>query len=156
MTTARYEQGDVLVLPVTTGKFAVAQIVATMAPAVLLAVFSELYDHAEVGLATLDLDDPIFLAPTVDLYIEQGRWRRLGTRAVSRSISLPSYKVWVEPPGEYRRQDIHGNLGEVLSPAEVRTLPNHVSYSPAAIEAGLQGLHGFGPWYPAFEGLAAR
>lgn len=155
MTAVEYRQGDVLALPVTTEKFALAQIVAAMAPAVLLAVFPDLYDDAEVDLGTLNLDDPILLALTVDLHIEQGRWRRVGTFSVSSPISLPSYKVWVEPPGEYRRQDIHGNLGEVLSPAEARELTGHVSYSPATVEAALQGLHGFGPWYPAFEGLAA-
>jgi hypothetical protein len=145
--------GDVFEVPVSAGQVALAQVVVDLGGNVLLAVFLGLWASGTADLAALD--EPIFLAETMDLRIQDGSWPRLGNRVVAGSISVPDSKVWIEPPGEYRRQGIDGTLGEVLSPAQARTLSNHRSFSPALIEAALRGLHGFGPWLPAFDQLAA-
>ncbi|MGW3937623.1 hypothetical protein [Streptomyces phaeochromogenes] len=136
-------------------KIAVAQIVEELSGNVLLAVFPMLLGAGEgVELEAVKLDDPIFLVETMDLRIKEGVWRVLGNCEVSSEIPAPSYKVWVEPPGEYRRQNILGKVGEVLSPEQAATLRLQKSFSPAVIETALRGLHGFGPWRAAFDELA--
>ncbi|MBT2390612.1 hypothetical protein J7E87_14520 [Streptomyces sp. ISL-1] len=133
---------------------AVAQIVEKSRGNVLLAVFSALLGAGDaVEVEKLKLDDPIFLAETMDLRLKEGVWRVLGNREISSAIPVPAYKVWVEPPGEYRRQDIHGKVGEVISPEEAATLKLQKSFSPAVIETALRGLHGLGPWRAAFDEL---
>lgn len=151
----KYDKGDVLVVPVGDENLAVAQIVEKSRGNILLAVFPTLLGVGDaVEVEALKIDDPIFLAETMDLRIKEGVWRVLGNREISSAIPAPDYKVWVEPPGEYRRQDIHGKVGEVTSPEEAATLKLQKSFSPAVIEAALRGLHGFSLWCAAFDELA--
>ncbi|MFF8277357.1 hypothetical protein ACF05T_14790 [Streptomyces lateritius] len=151
----KYAKGDVLAVPVGDEHVALAQIVEKLSGNILVAVFPELLGAGEsVEVATAKLDEPVFLAETMDLRIKEGVWRVLGNREVSPAIPVPGYKVWVEPPGEYRRQDIHGTVGEPISAEEAETLKRHKSYSPAVIETALRGLHGFGPWRAVFDELA--
>lgn len=151
----KYGKGDVLVVPVGDDNIAVAQIVEKLRGNILLAVFPVLLGVGDVvEVEALKLDDPIFLVETMDLRIKEGVWRVLGNREVSSSIPVPDYKVWVEPPGEYRRQDIHGKVGKAISSEEAAALKLQKSFSPAVIETALRGLHGFGPWRAAFDELA--
>ncbi|MFD7231323.1 hypothetical protein [Streptomyces sp. NPDC059881] len=150
----KYDKGDVLVVPVGDENIAVAQIVEKLRGNVLLAVFPELLGAgAAVEVDALKLDDPIFLVETMDLRIKEGTWRVMGNREISPEIPVPGYKVWVEPPGEYRRQDIQGKVGEVISSEEAATLKVQKSFSPAVVETALRGLHGLGPWRAAFDEL---
>ncbi|MET8394517.1 Imm26 family immunity protein [Streptomyces anthocyanicus] len=151
----KYQNGDVLSIPVTDDKTAFAQVVEKLHGNVLLAVFSELVgvdDSRDVE--ALELDEPIFLLETMDLRITDGIWSVIGNREVSEGISAPEYKVWVNPPGEFRIQDIRGNLGAAISPQRASGMKLHKSFSPAVVEAALRGFHGFGPWRPAFDELA--
>lgn len=150
-----YKNGDVLSIPVTDEKYALAQVVEKLHGNVLIAVFSDLLDvdePCEVG--SFELDEPIFLVETMDLRIADGVWSIFGNREVSESILVPTYRVWVEPPGEYRTQDVHGNVGAVIPSGQVNEMRLQKSFSPAVIEAALRGFHGLGPWRHAFDELA--
>ena len=149
-----YEKGDVLSISVTDDKNALAQVVEKLRGNVLLAVFSDLLDAADAyDVQSLAFDDPIFLVETMDLRIKDGVWKIVGHREVSARIPIPEYKVWVEPPGEYRIQDVHGNVGVPLPPERAREMRLHKSFSPAVVETALRGFHGMGPWRPAFDEL---
>ncbi|MFI6551140.1 hypothetical protein ACIBO9_48720 [Streptomyces prunicolor] len=150
----KYKSGDVLSISVTDEKNAMAQIIEKLRGNILMAVFSELLDADDVGdVELLELDDPIFLVETMDLRIKDGTWPILGNRKASERIPIPEYKVWVEPPGEYRIQDIHGNVGGSISPEQASGMRLQKSFSPAAVEAALRGFHGLGPWRQAFDEL---
>jgi hypothetical protein len=66
---------------------------------------------------------------------------------------MPTYKVWVEPPGEYRIQDIHGDLGVSISLEQASRMKFQKSFSPAVIEAAIRGFHGLSPWRETFDEL---
>ncbi|MFF4978001.1 hypothetical protein [Streptomyces sp. NPDC001083] len=150
----KYRNGDVLSIPVTDEKISIAQVVEKLHGNVLLAVFSELLDvNDSRDVESFELDQPIFLLETMDLRIKSGDWSALGNREVSKSIATPEYKVWVDPPGEYRIQDIHGNLGAAISSKRAGGMKLHKSFSPAVVEAALRGFHELGPWRPAFDEL---
>ncbi|MGW3310528.1 Imm26 family immunity protein [Streptomyces sp. NPDC001073] len=150
----KYKSGDVLSISVADEKNATAQVVEKLRGNVLLAVFSDLLDADDIGdPELLELDDPIFLVETMDLRIKDGTWPILGNRKVSERIKIPEYKVWVEPPGEYRTQDIHGNVGRSISSEQASGMKLQKSFSPAAVEAALRGFHGLGPWRQAFDEL---
>ncbi|MFE9437475.1 hypothetical protein ACFYO2_00420 [Streptomyces sp. NPDC006602] len=143
-----------LSIPVAEGRIALAQVIEKLRGNVLLAVFSELLDaDGSCDVASLELDEPIFLAETMDLRIKDNTWPIVGNRDISRSITIPTYKVWVEPPGEYRVQDVHGNVGVAISPERASGMKPHKSFSPAVIETALRGFHGHGPWRRAFDDL---
>jgi hypothetical protein len=152
---AKYGNGDVLSIPVTDKKIALAQVVEKLRGNILLAVFSELLDADDSrGVESFELDEPIFLLETMDLRIKDGTWSVMGNREVAKGISVPEFKVWVEPPGEYRVQDIHGNVGVSISPERASGMKLQKSFSPAVVEAALRGFHGLGPWRQAFDELA--
>ncbi|WP_246885535.1 hypothetical protein [Streptomyces sp. GESEQ-4] len=131
-----------------------AQIVEKLRGNVLLAVFSELLDSAgSCDVASLELEEPIFLVETMDQRIKDNTWRVVGNRDVSKRIPVPEYKVWVEPPGEYRLQDIHGVVGVSISPERAGAMKSQKSFSPAVVEAALRGFHGHGPWHSAYDEL---
>ncbi|MFJ6568004.1 hypothetical protein ACIQNU_11300 [Streptomyces sp. NPDC091292] len=131
-----------------------AQIIEKLRGNVLLSVFSELFDDgASCDVSQLELKDPIFLAETMDMRIKDGTWCVIGNSEVSESIPELMYKVWVEPPGEYRIQDVRGNLGPPISPEQAGKMMLQKSFSPAAIEAALRGYHNLGPWHQAFDEL---
>ncbi|MFE1273094.1 hypothetical protein [Streptomyces sp. NPDC058758] len=144
-----------LAIPVIGKRISFAQVVERLRGNVLLSVFSELLSAEEsYEVDSLELDDPIFLLETMDLRIKEGVWSIVGNRDISEEILAPVYKVWVEPPGEYRVQDIYGNLGASLSLDQASGMRLQKSFSPAVVEAALRGFHGLGPWRPAFEELA--
>ncbi len=88
---ARYEKGDVLSIPVTEGRIAMAQIVEKLGGNVLLTVFPELLDADAVGdLASVGLDEPIFLVETMDQRIRDRVWRVTGNREVPGTSRCPS------------------------------------------------------------------
>ncbi|WP_306319993.1 MULTISPECIES: Imm26 family immunity protein [unclassified Streptomyces] len=148
----RFESGDVLTVPVGEGRKAVAQVVEKMRGMVLLAVFPELYDaDAALDVGTLGLDEPIFLVETMDQRLKKGEWPVIGNREVSPGIRVPVYKVWVEPPGEFRTQDIHGNVGDTITAARAEELKRPTSFTNTAVEEAIRGMHGLAPWYEAFE-----
>ncbi|MGY5048785.1 hypothetical protein ACWDE0_24695 [Streptomyces sp. 900105755] len=150
----KYGNGDVFSIPVTDEKKSIAQVVEKLRGNVLLAVFSELLDVDDSrDVESFELGQPIFLLETMDLRIKDGIWSALGNREVSRNIVPPKYKVWVEPPGEYRIQDIRGNVGVAISAQRASEMKLQKSFSPAVVEAALRGFHGFGPWRPAFDEL---
>lgn len=152
----RYKPGDVLSVPVTDGKTAVAQVVEKLRGNVLLAVFPQLLDATERrDVDSLDLSEAIFLVETMDQRIKDGAWRVLGNREIAASIQAPTYKVWVEPPGEYREQDVHGRVGPPIPAERAEGMRRQKSFSPAAVEVALRGLHGLGPWHTAFDELMA-
>ncbi|MCH5674932.1 hypothetical protein [Streptomyces gilvus] len=143
-----------MAISVTDEKNALAQVVEKLHGNVLLAVFSGLLDADEVcDVNSFAFDDPIFLMETMDLRIKDGVWRILGHREVSGDIPIPEYKVWVEPPGEYRIQDIHGNIGDSLTSERAEKMRLQKSFSPAVVETALRGFHGMGPWRPFFDEL---
>ncbi|MEU6349496.1 hypothetical protein ABZ896_09235 [Streptomyces sp. NPDC047072] len=151
---AKYHKGDLLSIPVTEGRIAMAQIVEKLGGNVLLAVYPELLDATAPGdLASVELDEPIFLVETMDQNIRERVWPVAGNREVPRDIKVPVYKVWVEPPGEYRVQHIDGTLGAPLSPEEASRMKHQKSYSPAVVEAALRGFHGHGPWHRTYDEL---
>ncbi|MCG5213091.1 immunity 26/phosphotriesterase HocA family protein [Streptosporangium sp. KLBMP 9127] len=138
----------------TDEKIALAQVVEKMDGDVLLAVFSELLDaDGSCDIKSLELDEPLFLAETMDIRITDGVWPIIGNREVFKGITAPEYKVWVVPPGEYRITDIRGNLGASISPEQASGMKNQKSYSPAVFEAALRGFHGLGPWHKVFDEL---
>lgn len=148
-------QGDVLAVPVVDNKVAAVQVIRVLQSNLFLAVYPSLFHSSNIpNVADLELDEPVFLVETMDLRVKEGVWWVIGNRDASVSVSVPWYKVWVEPPGEYRRQDIHGQVGEVLSAEEAESMRYQKSFSPAVVEAALRGLHGFGPWRAAFDELA--
>lgn len=149
-----YKRGDILSIPVAENKVAPAQIIEKLGSNVLIAIFAELLDAgASCDVASLELDHPIFIAETMDLRIKDGVWRKIGHRGISDSIPVPEYKVWVEPPGEYRIQDIRGNVGMSISATRANGMKSQESFSPAVIEAALRGFHEYGPWHKAFDEL---
>ncbi|MFJ8585983.1 hypothetical protein ACIRD2_15160 [Streptomyces sp. NPDC093595] len=152
----KYGKGDVLVIPVGEENVALGQIVEKLRGGnVLLAVFSELLKTSDtVEVEKQRLDDPVFLVETMDLRIKEGAWRVAGNREVSSVIPSPVYKVWVEPPGEFRTQDIHGTVGGPVGADEAAKLKLQKSFSPAVVETALRALHGFSPWRSAFDELA--
>ncbi|MFF4010640.1 Imm26 family immunity protein [Streptomyces sp. NPDC001717] len=151
----KYRNGDVVSIPVTDEKICFAQVVEKLRGNVLLAVFSELLNVDDSrDVESLELDEPIFLLETMDLRITDGIWPITGNREVPKGIKAPEYKVWVDPPGGYRIQDIHGNLGAEISPERAGGMKLHKSFSPAVVEAAIRGFHGLGPWRPAFDELA--
>ncbi|MFD8022587.1 hypothetical protein ACFV6G_19460 [Streptomyces lavendulae] len=151
----KYNRGDIVSVPAGAENAAVAQIVECLRGNVLIAVFPTLFSSdSAIDVETLSLDDPIFLAETMDLRITEDMWKILGNRDVPPSIPLPEYKVWVSPPGEYRRQDIRGNVGDTLTLKEAADLRLQKSFSPAVVESALRGLHGLGPWHAVFDELA--
>ncbi|MFD4241940.1 hypothetical protein ACFWP3_10120 [Streptomyces sp. NPDC058525] len=136
-------------------QIALAQVIEKLRGNVLLAVFSDLLnvdDSRDTEL--LELGTPIFLLETMDIRIKDGTWPIIGNQEVVNGIPTPEYKVWVEPPGEYRIQDVHGNLGASISPERASGMKLQKSFSPAVVEAALRGFHGLGPWRPAFDELA--
>lgn len=151
---AKYKKGDLLTVPVTEGRIAVAQIVEKLSGNVLLVVYPELLDVAAPGdLASVELDEPIFLVETMDQRIRDRVWLVVGNREVPRDIEVPVYKVWVEPPGEYRVQHVDGTVGAPVSPERASRMKLHRSYSPAIVEAALRGFHGHGPWHRTYDEL---
>ncbi|MET9153772.1 hypothetical protein [Streptomyces griseoflavus] len=152
----RYKNGDLLVIPVLDQQYSFAQIVEDLPHGnVLLAVFSELVPDGRVReVANLELEEPVFLLETMDLRIKDGTWSIVGNLEVSKCIATPVYKVWVDPPGEFRMQDVRGNVGVPISPERASGMKFQKSFSPAVVEAALRGLHGLGPWRSAFEELA--
>ncbi|WP_411148789.1 Imm26 family immunity protein [Streptomyces sp. A30] len=150
----RYKKGDVLSVPVTDGKISLAQIVRELRGNVLLAVFPELLDaDGSLDAASFELDEPIFLVETMDLRIKDGTWPVVGNREIPEHVPVPEYKVWVEPPGEYRIQDIHGKVGVSISREQASGMKLQKSFSPPVVEAALRGFHGFGPWRREFDEL---
>jgi hypothetical protein len=150
----KYQKGDILSVAVTDGKMSLVQIVRKLRGNVLLAVFPELLDaNGALDAASLELDEPIFLVETMDLRIKDGSWPVVGNREVAEHIPVPEYKVWVEPPGEYRIQDIHGNVGVPVSGEQASGMKLQKSFSPAVVEAALRGFHGVGPWRKEFDEL---
>jgi hypothetical protein len=141
----------VLEIPVTDAGVAPAQILEKLGGNVLLAIFGELVTPGQ----TIALESPIFVAETMDLRIKEGAWPIVGNQDVSPAIPVPEYKVWVEPPGEFRVQGIRGEVGNRALPPEVADrMKRHKSFSPALIEAALRAFHGNGKWLPAFDDLA--
>ncbi|WP_215454420.1 hypothetical protein [Streptomyces sp. ATCC 21386] len=150
----RYKKGDVLSIPVVEGRIALAQVVETLRGNVLLAVFSELLDaDGPRDVASLELGEPVLLVETMDLRIKDRTWQIAGNQEISKDVSIPTYKVWVEPPGEYRTQDVHGNVGDRIPPERASGMKHQKSFSPAVVESALRGFHGHGPWVPAFDEL---
>lgn len=150
----KYRKGDILSISVTGEKIALAQVVEKLRGNVLLAVFPELLDaDGSCNVESFESEGPIFLLETMDLRIKNGMWSIIGNREVVNGIPTPEYKVWVEPPGEYRIQDVHGNLGASLSPERASGMKLQKSFSPAVVEAALRGFHGLGPWRKAFDEL---
>lgn len=148
-------RGDILSISVTDESVALAQVVEVLHGNVLIAVFSELLDAGDVrDGVSLELGDPVFLVETMDVRIKGGVWPVLGNRRLVDGIPTLWYKVWVEPPGEYRIQDIRGNLGESISSERANGMKLQKSFSPAVVEAALRGFHGLGPWRPVFDELA--
>jgi hypothetical protein len=149
-------KGDLLAIPVAGDQVAVAQVIEPLKGNVLVAVHPDLFDAERVKQAeSLALDEPVLLAETMDLRIKDGTWPVVGHREVPAGITAPTFKVWVEPPGEFRAEDVHGTVGEPLSPGDAERLRLHTSYSPALIEHAIRAYHGHGPWLDAFDELTA-
>jgi hypothetical protein len=150
----KYKNGDILSISVANGKIALAQVVEKLRGNVLLVVFSELLNADEsCDVASLELGEPIFLVETMDLRIKDGAWPIVGNRDIPKYVPMPTYKVWVEPPGEYRIQDIHGDLGVSISLEQASRMKFQKSFSPAVIEAAIRGFHGLSPWRETFDEL---
>jgi hypothetical protein len=113
---------------------------------ILQALDAELLDK-------ISLEEPVLLVETMDQRIRTGAWPVLGKRVVAPSIVAPLYKVWVDPPGEFRTQDVKGNVGVVVSPEQASGMKHQKSFSPAVVEAAVLGLHGLGPWHPVYDEL---
>lgn len=146
----RYRKGDVLEIAVTGAGVAHAQILEKLGGNVLLAVFGELVPPGR----TVALGSPIFVAETMDLRITEGAWPIVRNQDISVAIPVPEYKVWVEPPGEFRVQGIRGEVGDqALPPERAARMKRHKTFSPALIEAALRAFHGAGKWLPAFDDL---
>ncbi|MFE3021511.1 Imm26 family immunity protein [Streptomyces sp. NPDC059256] len=150
-----YRRGDVLSISVTDEKIVLGQVIEKMRGNFLLAVFPDLLDaNSSFDIESLELDEPLFLLETMDIRIKDGIWPIIGNRELANRIPTPEYKVWVEPPGEYRIQYADGRLGVSISPERASVMKLHKSYSPAVVEAALRGFHGFGPWRKTFDELA--
>ncbi|WP_327171489.1 immunity 26/phosphotriesterase HocA family protein [Streptomyces sp. NBC_01336] len=150
----KYRNGDILSVPVNGQEIALAQVIEKLGGNVLLAVFSDLLNVEESrDIESIELDTPIFLVETMDIRIKDGAWPVVGNRQLVGGIPDLEYKVWVEPPGEYRIQDVRGNVGVSISSERASKMKLHKSFSPAVVESALRGFHGYGPWNQAFDDL---
>ncbi|MGW6206891.1 hypothetical protein ACWF9B_25025 [Streptomyces sp. NPDC055089] len=151
----KYGSGDILSVPVAGQEIALAQVIEKLGGNVLLVVFPDLLSAEDSRVVeSIELDTPIFLVETMDIRIKDGTWPVVGNRKLVDGIPDLQYKVWVEPPGEYRTQDVRGNVGGSISPEQASKMKLHKSFSPAVVESALRGFHGYGPWNRAFDDLA--
>lgn len=148
----RLRIGDLLAIPAAPGKSAIAQVVHVSRTNLLIAVHADLVDGDPASTwAAMDLDQPIFLVETMDQRVRAGTWAVFGHAAVPASVTVPTFKTWVEPPGAFYRQDVDGTMLEQLTAEDARGLRTQKSYSPNLVESAVRGFHDLAPWNAVFD-----
>lgn len=150
----KYQQGDIVAIPIAETSVAFAQILMKMRRNIFIAVFFGAVSSLESpDLESLNVDDPRLVVETMDLRVRDGSWRIVGRRTPAERLLNPIFKVPVGIGEEFHIQDIYGTVGRPASPQEVKRLRMQKSYSPAVVEKAARALHGLEPWLAIFDEL---
>jgi hypothetical protein len=137
--------GDLLKIEAAEDLTAEAQVIRAHRGALLLGVFRIGEMHEEV---------PILLVATVDNFVANGRWEKIGHRPVM-DIPEPLFRMPVsdDTGGQIWVRDFAGNPLREVKADELRTLRESVSFSPAAVEQAIRAFAGLAKWLPNFDAL---
>jgi hypothetical protein len=137
--------GDLLRIRAAEDLTAEAQIVRAHRGSLLLGV---------LRIGEMREEVPILLVETVDNFVRNGKWEHLGNRPVME-IPEPLFAMrWTDSAGSHIWiRDFEGNPIREAKPAEVVTLRESVSFSPAAVEQAIRAFAGPEKWIPAFDAI---
>ena len=148
--------GDVFAIDVGATQVAVGQVVRATPPSrqVWVAIFWPPTNTNETDERVHELisTEPVLLAQTLDVFLKNGRWRRLSTADVTAPIPWPIFKE-ASAPGVFHIVDSHGARRRLASEAEISALPYQSTVSPAGVEMAVAALAGLTAWLEAFNGM---
>lgn len=141
--------GDVFSIPLGNGQFAYGQIVTDT-----IEKYYAIFDY--INSISPDIEELvrmriIFLAMTVDAFIEDGDWPVIGNTRPPPDIDFPEYLIETSVGS-----CVMNYTGKILRKAtflDMNTLTNRSSFSPKALELAVKvklGGEG-GEWYPAMS-----
>lgn len=156
MTTHVTRVGDVFSLPVHGDLWGYGQVVATYGQHnYYFAVFEKIHRSKINFNPTLPVDDSIaFLALSLDVLLEIGRWRTLATASLPEHLPLPAYRK--SYAGEVPRVEVVDFSGKLRRPStsvEASLLPSRVVVAPIRLEKAFKALHGLVPWDSDYDRL---
>lgn len=148
--------GNVFSIPVDDRRHGHGQIVARYGRFnYYFAVFEQLYSSdTELRLDEIVSDKISFLALSLDILIEIGRWKTLGNGPIPPDLPLPAYRESYSSPRP--RVDVVDYSGQRRRPSttvEAALLPNRIVFAPIRFEKALKALHGLTPWDSDYDRL---
>jgi hypothetical protein len=152
----RVELGDTFLIRADADRVAVGQVVS-MEPSsrqVWVAIFWPPIEESEIGarLPELISTPPALLGRTLDAFLKDGHWQRLGRADVVAPIAWPAFKI-ASAPGVFQVVDHDGVPRRWATDEEVATLRFRSTMSPAGIEMAVAALAGAAEWHEAFDKL---
>ena len=152
----KVETGDTFLIQADANRVAVGQVVSATPSSsqVWVAIFWPPIDASEVDERLPDLISaaPALLGMTLNAFLKDGHWRRIGRADVVAAISWPAFKI-ASAPGVFQVVDHDGIARRWATDEEVATLPFRSTMSPAGIEMAVTALAGAAPWNEAFNKL---
>jgi len=147
----KIREGDVFLIPVTSERVAVGQIVYRYGPGKtpwFMVVYDGLYPRQPVPDLADVLAQAIRLqAISFDPLIRHGRWPRVGNEPLPLDrISWPTFKIMTKPPDTWEVIDHAMKTIRPASRRDVDELPMWTSVGPIRLEHAAQALAGLGPW----------
>ena len=140
-------------IPIDDGRVGFGQIAAQRFSTYLVVIFKTAYAR---GVAPnpqdIVLDEPAFIAETLDAKIWNGDWPIVGNIEPDPSrVPLPAYKVTIGSIDNWQVESYDAKRRRPAKPWELDTLQFRTVVGPIRLQRALQALHGAGRWSEAFR-----
>jgi hypothetical protein len=144
--------GDVIAVPISSGRFGVAHVVANYKKS---AYYIEFHDVTFEDPSSLDVEAalaaPLILAGlSFDGRVHSGDWRVIGQHPVRADLRLPPYLLG--RADKARVEDFEGQRRRAATVDDLRLLRHRRLSYPMVLEMALQAYFGERPWVADFDG----
>jgi hypothetical protein len=146
----RAKVGDVFLVPLDGKSWALGQIVSAWNDELYVAIFGQKLETPELDPHSVDGQEPVYLALTLDAKLFHGDWPILGNlRENLADFPQPAFKV--RQSGVVHIEARDRSISRPASPTEAEILRYRTVSSPAMLEKAIRAHFGFGEWSPHYD-----
>jgi hypothetical protein len=142
--------GDVFLIPLDGKSWALGQLVSAWNDELYVAIFDRKVATQDVDPNSVNGEEPVFLALTLDAKLFHGDWPILGNVQENlTSFPQPAFKV--RQSGVVHIESRDRSVSRPAAPAEAEILRYRNVSSPAVVGEAVQGHFGICDWNPHFD-----